>query len=116
MAKAREYVERLNQVVPVAEAYLVGSVARGDHNLHSDVDVVVISEPLPQHPLERAELLYRYVLPGVEPKGFTPAEWREMQRRKNPLALEVRRLGPRCRLFPPRKRRPSRRDAGRETR
>lgn len=64
-------------------------MARGDYNVHSDIDVLVISDDLPPHPLERAEFLYRLAPPRVEPKGYTTREWRSMQRRRNPIALEV---------------------------
>jgi hypothetical protein len=53
-------------------AAVVGSVARGEFNVWSDVDVVVIGEELPPRIPDRAALLGKDVPAGVEPIGFTP--------------------------------------------
>jgi hypothetical protein len=45
---ARGYVERLSARVSVLGAAVVGSVARGDFNVWSDVDVVVVSDDVPE--------------------------------------------------------------------
>jgi len=48
IALAREYVERLSARVTVEAAAVVGSVARGDFNVWSDVDVVVVANADPE--------------------------------------------------------------------
>ncbi|NLG83824.1 MAG: nucleotidyltransferase [Firmicutes bacterium] len=70
-------------------AVLIGSVARGDFNLSSDIDVIIVSDRLPTPPLERSRFLYRYILPDIEPKGFLPAEFMRDQARQNSLVLEA---------------------------
>ena len=93
LAAARRYAQRLAAALELQWAVVVGSVARGDFHAGSDIDVLVISELLPEGPLARAELLYRFTEGGVEPKGFTRAELARAQQRRNPLALEATRWG-----------------------
>lgn len=62
-------------------AFVAGSVARGDFGEGSDTDVLIIAPWMPVGPLQRAELLYRTVSGGIEPKGYTPAEWCDLVRR-----------------------------------
>lgn len=90
---ARRYARRLSERLPVRWAIVAGSVARGDFNAGSDIDVVVLSDALPSHPLRRAELLYDVADGGVEPKGLTLTEFARELRHHNPLALEAVELG-----------------------
>lgn len=90
---ARRYARKLSERLPVRWAIVAGSVARGDFNAGSDIDVLVLSDALPSHPLRRAELLYDAAVGGVEPKGLTVAEFARELRRRNPLALEAVELG-----------------------
>lgn len=90
---AREHVRRLCERVPVRQAAVVGSVARGDFNVWSDVDVVLVADGLPERALERLELLMEGRPPRVEPIGFTPAELVEARRRRNPLVVELDSIG-----------------------
>jgi predicted nucleotidyltransferase len=75
---AREYVESLAARHPVDAAVVVGSVARGDFNVWSDVDVVVVAEGLP----ERAP-------PGIQPVGFSRSEFRRALAKRSRLAHEA---------------------------
>jgi hypothetical protein len=86
---ARRYVDRLSGRVPLVAAAVVGSVARGDFNVWSDVDVVVVAERLPERAPERGRILTEDVPGGVQPVGFTPAEFGAALRRGNPLAAEA---------------------------
>lgn len=70
MVEARAYAARLRRDFPQARVFLYGSVARGDFNLHSDIDLLVVAD-LPESPLECSEVLYRYVREREEPKGLT---------------------------------------------
>lgn len=90
---AREHVRRLSERLPVRQAAVVGSVARGDFNVWSDVDVVVVADGLPERRLERLELLMEGRPPRVEPIGFTPAELADARRRRNPLVVELDSIG-----------------------
>lgn len=86
---AAEYVERLAAHHPVRAAALVGSVARGDFNIWSDIDVVVVAEELPERPPDRALALVMDAPPGVQPIGFTPPEFERAYLRGDPLAREA---------------------------
>lgn len=56
-------------------AAAVGSVARGDSNLWSDVDVVVVAEDLPARAPDRAAVLVADAPPSLQPVGSTPEEF-----------------------------------------
>lgn len=89
LALARTYVERLQARVPVAAAVVAGSVARGDFNVWSDVDVVVVAEPLPERLVDRAGLLLGEAPVRVQAIGFTPGELHEAWLRGNRLVREA---------------------------
>ncbi len=86
---ARSYVERLAARVPLVAAAVGGSVARGDFNVWSDVDVVVVIERLPKRMPDRMGLLIEDAPPGVQPVGFTPEELRAAWKRGNRLVREA---------------------------
>lgn len=85
---ARSYVDGLARRQPLLAAVVVGSVARGDFNVWSDVDVVV-AERLPERAPDRAMFLAEDAPGGVQPIGFTPEELVLALRRGNPLAQEA---------------------------
>ena len=93
IALAREYLDRLSRRLPVTAAVVAGSVARGDFNVWSDVDVVVVAEDLPARAPERMALLLADAPPRVQPIGFTPAELELARRRANRLVVEADRHG-----------------------
>jgi len=68
---------------------LYGSLARGDFNERSDVDIIVISSKLPENYYKRAELLYSMVetLDPIEPLGFTSDEFIEMIKNRHCTSL-----------------------------
>lgn len=90
---AREHVRGLSDRIPVLRAAVVGSVARGDFNVWSDVDLIVVAAELPERALDRLELLMAGRPPRVEPIGFTPAELADARRRHNPLVVELDSIG-----------------------
>jgi hypothetical protein len=90
---ARDYVDRLSGRIRLVAAAVVGSVARGDFNVWSDVDVVVIGEGLPPRSPDRSALLGEDAPAGVEPIGFTPEEFRAALSKGNPHATEATRAG-----------------------
>jgi len=92
-ARAVDYVARLAARRDVRAAALVGSVARGDFNLWSDVDVVVVLDDLPARVPDRALELSKDAPPGIQPIGFTPAEFDRANQRGDPLAREAVELG-----------------------
>lgn len=68
---------------------LYGSMARGDNNLWSDIDFLVISDNLPENPLKRFEFLYSLADTAIEVKGYTRNEFLKMIEKRNPLALDA---------------------------
>lgn len=86
---ARRYARRLADLVPIRWVVVAGSVARGDFHDGSDIDVLVLSDALPRHPLRRAELLFAAVEGGIEPKGLTLEEVDRELKRGNPLVVEA---------------------------
>lgn len=86
---ARRYARRLAARVPIQWVVVAGSVARGDFHDGSDIDVLVLGDALPRHPLRRAELLFAVTEGGVEPKGLTLDEVDRELARGNPLVAEA---------------------------
>ena len=68
---------------------LYGSLARGDFNERSDIDIIVISSKLPKNYYERANLLYNLIetLDPIEPIGYTPEEFTEMIKKRHCTTL-----------------------------
>lgn len=77
--EAQAYAQRARALLGEAEVYLYGSVARGDFNLESDIDLLVVSPTLPQDPLERARLLFALRHGREEPKGLLPHEFAKLK-------------------------------------
>lgn len=85
---ARRFAARLPAALGVRAVCVFGSVARGDFNLWSDIDVLVIAERLPSGPPQRLEALGEPV--GlVQPVAWTPAEFAERLGRRDPIASEA---------------------------
>ena len=72
---AKRFVQRLRSKVGKLTAWVYGSVARGTFKTWSDIDVFVVAERLPHHPLERSKLLYSCSAEGIEPKAWTMEEF-----------------------------------------
>jgi len=89
IALAREYGEAVAQRLPVHAVAVAGSVARGDFNVWSDVDVLVVSDALPHAPQERAALLAAGWPGRVEPHGYTVAELRRALERGDRFARDA---------------------------
>jgi uncharacterized protein len=89
LALAREHVERLARRMPVRAAAVAGSVGRGDFNLWSDVDLVIVSEALPPPGQARVEMLAGGAPPGLEVHGYTTAEFARAFERGDRLALDA---------------------------
>jgi len=87
--EAQEYAGEVRDRLGEVCAFLIGSVARGDFNLGSDIDIIVISDALPPNPLERSRFLYELARPLIEPKGYTAQEFRQLLSRKHPTALAI---------------------------
>ena len=86
---ARGYMVRLAERLEVRASAVVGSVARGDFNVWSDVDVLVVAGQLPARAPDRAGLLLEAAPPGIQPIGFTPEEFERAWRKGNVLVREA---------------------------
>ncbi len=87
LSRAKKFAEEAAKALGAITAWVYGSVARGDFNLWSDVDVLLIAEKLPEHPLDRASLLFRWAPAGVEPRGLTKSEFESALEKKDAQLL-----------------------------
>lgn len=90
---ARRWARKLADQRAVHAVVVVGSVARGDFNKWSDLDVLVVAEDLPDSGRERLALLHDGAPPGLQPVGWTPAELAQRRRRRDPIAREADAVG-----------------------
>lgn len=90
---AAGWATRLAERLPVTRVVVFGSVARGDFNKWSDVDVLVVAEDLPDDGRRRLALLQADAPPGLQVVGWTPDELLERRRHGDPIAVEVDAVG-----------------------
>lgn len=86
--RGRSFVVGLRSRLALRAAVVFGSVARGDFNRWSDIDLLVLAEELPTSADERLDALGTWP-PGVQPIVWTPREWRDQLARGNPIATEA---------------------------
>lgn len=86
--KAKKWAQSLK--IPCT-AILIGSYARGDFNLWSDIDIVIISPTFKGNPIERLKTIN--TPPGYEIIPITPQELNKLLKKKEPLALEILKQG-----------------------
>ena len=72
-------------------AVLIGSYTRGDFNLWSDIDILLISDDFKGAPIERLKVLD--IPPGYQVIPLAPKEYRKLLAKKNPLATEANESG-----------------------
>ena len=72
-------------------AIMIGSYARGDFNLWSDVDILLISDELVGNPLERLRKLDPP--PGFQIIPLTTREFKKLLERRDSMAREALRYG-----------------------
>jgi predicted nucleotidyltransferase len=91
----REWAQRAGPVLEAEAIAVVGSVARGDFNKWSDIDVLIVAPHLPPSFHERLSLLAPTRRPpGVEAILWTPEELaRRTANGKDPLAREFYEVG-----------------------
>lgn len=92
LERARSFVARLDSSLGIRAAVVFGSVARGDFNRWSDVDLLLIGDGFRGDPRRRLDELGPRP-PRVRPVAWMPEEWRSELDRGNPIALEARRDG-----------------------
>ncbi|AGB19526.1 nucleotidyltransferase domain-containing protein [Thermoanaerobacterium thermosaccharolyticum] len=85
----KKYWEIISNVLYPMCAIIIGSVARGDFNDNSDIDVIIISDKVPVNYKERMKLLYDHVFDAIEPKGYNTEEFKLLYFKKNPISVEA---------------------------
>ncbi len=91
----RRLRERLSSWLELHGAWLFGSVARGDADSDSDVDVLIVADNLHSHDLhERLSRLHADVRSwtgnDLQLVEHSPSSWRKLVRAKNPLVEQIR--------------------------
>lgn len=92
LREARKFAECVLRKLSNSTVIVYGSVARGDYNEWSDIDVLIVtSNNIPQKPMERLDLVYEYVRRGlpIEPVIVTYDEFIKLLNRKNPLIIDA---------------------------
>lgn len=87
--RARRYAASLEPSLAVRAVVVFGSVARGDFNLWSDLDVLVVADNLPEDRFERHQLVLRSATEPVSVVAWTPGEWAERLAKADPIAIEA---------------------------
>ena len=82
--------ERVRARFPRAAVLLIGSYSRGDFNLWSDIDLLLIIDgDLPQNPLKRHELVVGLLEPNMEAHIITLKELHTLLRKGNPYLIRA---------------------------
>lgn len=92
---ARQWADKAGPSLGASAIVVVGSVARGDFNKWSDIDVLVVVDDLPDDLQDRLALLGRTRKPpGLEATAWTAAELADRRaQRTDPIAREAYELG-----------------------
>ena len=90
--RARDFARALSDDLGIRAVVVFGSVARGDFNRWSDVDVLVVADRLPTRFLDRLDAVGRPP-PRVQAIAWTPQEWRRRRERADPIVVEAERSG-----------------------
>jgi uncharacterized protein len=92
LERAAGFARGLPPALGVRAVAVFGSVARGDFNRWSDIDVLVIADDLPDRLLDRLDALGP-APGGVQAVAWTPEEWHGQLARRNPIAVESANAG-----------------------
>lgn len=93
LALARSFAAGLDEGLGIQAVVVVGSVARGDFNAWSDIDVLVIADDLPQWWWHRALGVSAQAPPGISVFAWTSSEYLARLDRDDPMAVEASRRG-----------------------
>jgi len=89
LRKARRFAEEVRRALGKATVVVIGSTCRGDFNAWSDIDVVVISDSLPENPLHRLDLLADLLEPGIEAIPLRREDAIRLAEKGSPVAEEI---------------------------
>ena len=89
MRKLREYAERA-VAKGARTVILIGSLARGDYTAYSDADVVIVSDNVPERPIDRLAEFIDPTLPiDLEPRVYTTREIIKMAEEGRRVVKEI---------------------------
>lgn len=91
LKKARIFAECVRKIGKVT-VIVFGSYARGDFNVWSDIDVLVITDAaLPPNPLKRLDMIEEClaIVSEIEPIILTINEFRDRLRKRDPAIIEA---------------------------
>jgi len=91
--EAREFVAAVDPLLGVRAAVVFGSVARGDFNDESDIDVLVVAERLPPRYADRLRAIGWPTAGRIEPIAWTPNEYARHRGEGNLIAVEAEQMG-----------------------
>ena len=93
--ESKQFVKCVQKHYNVITAYLIGSYARGDFNIWSDIDIVIIVEKAPESPLDRLENIKNCIRkhPDIEPIIITKTRYEKLKTKKNPITVEIEKTG-----------------------
>jgi predicted nucleotidyltransferase len=89
LREAQAFADRLDPALGIRWVAVFGSVARGDFNAYSDIDVLVVADRLPADYRQRLAALDWPSAERVEPVAWTVAEFARQLSRGNPVAVEA---------------------------
>ena len=94
--KAKSFVECVGAYLSVRKAILIGSYARGDFNISSDIDIlIVVDDDLPNNPIKRLDLvetcLFKHI--NIEPIIINVSEYNKLKDKRNPVIVEAEKYG-----------------------
>jgi len=92
LERARGFAECVLRKLSNSTIIVYGSVARGDYNEWSDIEVLAITaEKIPSKPVDRLEILHECMKnnPLIEPVVITYQEFIKLLTKKNPLVIEA---------------------------
>jgi hypothetical protein len=82
--------ERVRARFSRAAVLLIGSYSRGDFNLWSDIDLLLVfDEDLPKSPLKRHEMVVELLEPNMEAHIITLKELHTLLRKGNPYLIRA---------------------------
>ena len=93
LEELKKYAERALEKGAKA-VILIGSLARGDYTAFSDADIIIISDNIPENPVERIEDFIDPTLSiDIEPRVYTIKEYIKMAEEGRRIIDEVLKYG-----------------------
>lgn len=92
--KAKEFAECVKEIFSnITLVILFGSYARGDFNMWSDIDIlIVVDGGLPDRPTERIDMVTPCIVrtkAPIEPLIITKEELEKLKKKRNPAIMDA---------------------------